>query len=77
MFQLRSAKFLMQKKGIKNPGSLPSGTTYTWQDTPDTTKPGKKPAVVVVTYPDGSKDTVSTNVLSNNFCALFVATTTP
>ncbi|WP_152907832.1 Rib/alpha-like domain-containing protein, partial [Lactobacillus johnsonii] len=42
------------EKGIKNPGSLPSGTTYTWQDTPDTTKPGKKPAVVVVTYPDGS-----------------------
>ncbi|OCX48823.1 hypothetical protein BFD03_04305 [Limosilactobacillus reuteri] len=51
------------EKGIKNPGSLPSGTTYTWQDTPDTTKPGKKPAVVVVTYPDGSKDTVPTNVI--------------
>ncbi len=53
------------EKGIKNPGSLPSGTTYTWQDTPDTTKPGKKPAVVVVTYPDGSKEEVPTNVIVN------------
>ncbi|MEY8531218.1 Rib/alpha-like domain-containing protein, partial [Lactobacillus taiwanensis] len=53
------------KKGIKNPDSLPSGTTYTWQNTPNTTTPGKKPAVIVVTYPDGSKDEVPTNVVVN------------
>ncbi|WP_459349404.1 Rib/alpha-like domain-containing protein [Limosilactobacillus reuteri] len=64
------------EKGIKNPGSLPSGTTYTWQDTPDTTKPGKKPAVVVVTYPDGSKDTVSTNVIVNANPEIKTITTT-
>ncbi|MCT3607879.1 YSIRK-type signal peptide-containing protein, partial [Lactobacillus acidophilus] len=50
-------------EGIRNKSDLPDETKYTWQDTPDTTKPGKKPAVVVVTYPDGSKDTVSTNVI--------------
>ena len=64
------------EKGIKNPGSLPSGTTYTWQDTPDTTKPGKKPAVVVVTYPDGSKDTVPTNVIVNAKPEIKTITTT-
>lgn len=64
------------EKGIKNPGSLPSGTTYTWQDTPDTTKPGKKPAIVVVTYPDGSKDTVSTNVIVNANPEIKTITTT-
>ncbi|MFR0612182.1 Rib/alpha-like domain-containing protein, partial [Limosilactobacillus balticus] len=53
------------KKGIKDPGSLPSGTTYTWENTPDTNTPGKKPAVIVVTYPDGSKDEVPTNVVVN------------
>ena len=51
------------KEGITNQDKLPNGTTYTWQNTPNTKTPGKKPAVIVVTYPDGSKDEVPTNVI--------------
>ncbi|MCC4436280.1 YPDG domain-containing protein [Limosilactobacillus reuteri] len=49
--------------GIGNKDQLPKSTTYTWQNTPNNNEPGKKPAVVVVTYPDGSKANVPTNII--------------
>ena len=49
--------------GIGNKDQLPKDTTYTWQNTPNNHEPGKKPAVVVVTYPDGSKTNVPTNII--------------
>ena len=41
------------EKGISNVPEMPAGTKYEWKDVPDVTTPGKKPAVVVVTFPDG------------------------
>ena len=39
---------------IANKDELPKGTSYAWKDKPDTSSLGNKPAVVVVTFPDGS-----------------------
>ena len=50
------------KQSIDNPGNLPSGTTFAYKDPVDTTTAGNKSAVVVVTYPDGSKDEVPVTV---------------
>ena len=54
------------ENGIKNKGDMPSGTKYTWERTPDVSKPGKTTGTVIVTYPDGSKDKVDVPVIIDN-----------
>ena len=48
---------------IENKNDLPKGTKYTWLTTPDTSQGGQTvSAVVVVEYPDQTRDNVSVNI---------------
>ena len=50
-------------EGSINTDGLPSGTTYTWVEKPDTnTTPGSKPGKVLITYPDKSSEEVTVTV---------------
>ena len=50
-------------EGSINTDGLPSGTTYTWVEKPDTnTTPGSKPGKVLITYPDKSSEEVPVTV---------------
>ncbi|WPJ93623.1 Rib/alpha-like domain-containing protein [Corynebacterium sp. UMB2355A] len=47
---------------VANKDELPEGTEYAWKEAPKTDTSGDKPAVVVVTYPDGTTDEVPVTV---------------
>ena len=47
---------------IKNKDALPKGATFKFEEAPDTSKEGTVPAKVIVTYPDGSTDEVTTTI---------------
>ena len=50
-------------EGSINTNGLPSGTTYTWVEKPDTnTTPGSKTGKVLITYPDNSTEEVTVTV---------------
>ena len=59
------------KQGIRNVGSLPKETEFSWKDgTPSTDKPGTSNKVVIVHYPDGSSEEVETTITVNKTPAM-------
>ncbi len=60
------------KGNIKDADKLPKGTSFTYKETPDTSKPGVYDVTVVVTYPDGSTDEVQTTITVGTDAERFV-----
>ncbi|MEY8585132.1 Rib/alpha-like domain-containing protein [Ligilactobacillus animalis] len=50
------------KSGVANSADLPADTKYNWKNPVEVSTPGKKQGMVVVTYPDGSKEELSVPV---------------
>ncbi|OFT28093.1 hypothetical protein HMPREF3170_10500 [Corynebacterium sp. HMSC08D02] len=50
------------KDHVTNVDELPEGTTFEYEQAPDTSTEGDKPVTIVVTYPDGTTDKVNANV---------------
>ena len=61
--------FIKNTPTSNEPKKLPANTRITWGEAPDTSTVGLKPAVILVTYPDGSSDRVGVkvNVVNNDF----------
>ena len=59
---------------ISNKDELPEGTTYVFVESIDTSTPGGKQGIVVVTYPDGSTDEIVVQINVKNDASNYIPT---